>query len=82
MNMLLEELLGNHITAKTPSAGAEEGKEVPFIVPMEIYPDSSKAQIRGKPSLFSSMESCAWLLTILHFLSGKRHFPLTYSTAK
>lgn len=82
--MLLEELLGNHITAKTPSAGAEEGKEVPFIVPMEIHPDSSKAQIRGKPSLFSSTESCAQLLTILHSCQGRGifHSPILQQSDK
>lgn len=47
MNMLLEELLGSHITVKIPSARAEEVKEVPFIVLMKIYPDASKEQIKS-----------------------------------
>lgn len=82
--MLLEEVLGNHITVKTASAGAEEGKEMPFIVPMKIYPDSSKAQIRGKPSLFSSTESCALLWTIFHACQGRGTFssPLLQQSEK
>lgn len=82
--MLLEELLGNHITVKTPSAGVEEGKVVLFIVPMEIYPDSSKAQIRGKPSLFSSTDSCALLQIIFHSCQGRGvfHSPILQQSEK
>ena len=61
----------------TPSAGAEErGKEVPFVVPVEIHPDSSKAQIRGKTLLFSSAAELrrALLLTIFHACQGQGIF--------
>lgn len=82
MNMLFEELLGNHITAKTPSAGAEKGKEVPFIVPMEIHPRFIQGtNQRQTIPLLKHGKLCS-ASNHPSFLSGKRYFPLTYSTAK